>query len=59
MDIFSTDAFENRRQYICGFYHSNNHGELHREYKYLTPEEADAFVINTTRWILEHEKKYF
>lgn len=59
MDIFSTDAFENRRQYICGFYHSNNHGELHREYKYLTPKEADAFVINTTRWILEHEKKYF
>jgi hypothetical protein len=59
MDIFSKDAFENRRQYICGFYHSDNHGELHREYKYLTPEQADAFVMTTTKIILESERKLF
>jgi hypothetical protein len=59
MDLFSKDAFENRRQYICGFYHSDNHGELHREYTYLTPEQADHFVNTTVQWIIEHENKYF
>ena len=59
MDLFSKDAFENRRQYICGFYHSDNHGELHREYTYLTPEQADQFVITTVQWIIERENKYF
>lgn len=37
MDIFSEDAFENCREYICGFYRGE-HGELYREYPYLTPE---------------------
>ena len=59
MDLFSKDAFENRRQYICGFYHSDNHGELQREYTYLTPEQADQFVITTVQWIIERENKYF
>ena len=59
MDIFSKDAFENRRQYICGFYHSDNHGELHRDYTYLTPEQADSFVRSTTKWIIEHESRFF
>ncbi len=44
MDIFSRDAFKNRRQYITGFYHSDNHGELERTYKYLAPEAAEDFV---------------
>ena len=47
MDIFSKDAFENRRQYICGFYHSDNHGDLHRDYLFLKPEQAEDFVRNT------------
>ena len=59
IDLFSKDAFENRRQYICGFYHSDNHGELHREYKYLTPEQADSFVMTTTKLIMESERVFF
>jgi len=54
MDMFSRDAFENRRQYICGFYHSDNHGDLHRDYTYLTPEEADSFVQTTVQLIAEN-----
>ncbi len=46
MDIFSGDAFENRREYICGFYRGE-HGELYREYPYLAPEQADGFVAET------------
>ena len=53
MDIFSRDAFDNRRQYICGFYHSGEHGNLTREYKYLTQEQADAFVKDTSIWLSE------
>lgn len=58
MDIFSRDAFENRRQYICGFYHSDEHGDLHRAYRYLTPERADAFVQDTSQWLLEQLRGY-
>ena len=47
MDLFSRDAFENRRQYICGFYRGDQHGDLHREYTYLTPERAEKFVEDT------------
>ena len=59
MDLFSTDAFENRRQYICGFYHSDNHGDLHREYHYFTPEQADSFVRTTSQQIIEQEERFF
>ena len=59
MDMFSRDAFENRRQYICGFYHSDNHGDLHRDYIYMTPEQADSFVQTTVHQILEREGRYF
>ena len=52
MDIFSKDAFENRRQYICGFYRSDNHGDLHRKYTYLTPEQSADFVDRTVQKIL-------
>ncbi len=47
MDIFSRDAFADRRQYICDFYHGNAHGDLHRTFAYLTPEQAEAFVEHT------------
>ena len=46
MDIFSGDAFENRREYICSFYRGE-HGELYREYPYLAPKQADGFVAET------------
>lgn len=48
MDIFSEDAFDNRREYICGFYRGE-HGELCRDYPYLSPEQADWFVAQTTQ----------
>lgn len=51
MDIFSKDAFENRREYICGFYRGQ-HGELYREYPYLSPVRADAFVEQTADHIM-------
>lgn len=47
MEMFRKDAFDNRRQYICGFYRSDEHGALHRTYRYLTPERANAFVQDT------------
>ena len=53
MDMFSRDAFENRRQYICGFYRGDRHGDLHREYTYLTPEKADTFVSDTVRKLID------
>ncbi|MBP8969099.1 MAG: zinc dependent phospholipase C family protein [Lachnospiraceae bacterium] len=59
MDLFSRDAFENRRQYICGFYHSDNHGDLHREYHYLTPEQAEDFVKTTSRMIMDQDSRFF
>ena len=59
MDLFSRDAFENRRQYICGFYHSDNHGDLHREYHYLTPEQAEDFVKTTSRMIMNQDSRFF
>ena len=51
MDIFSKDAFDNRREYICGFYRGQ-HGELYRDYPYLSPAQADAFVEKTVESIL-------
>jgi hypothetical protein len=47
MDMFDKDAFENRRQYICGFYRGDQHGDLHRDYTYLTPEQVEDFVERT------------
>lgn len=58
MDMFSRDAFDNRRQYICGFYHSEEHGDLYREYKYLTWDQADAFVKDTSKWLLQQSNGY-
>ena len=53
MDMFDADAFEKRRRYICGFYRGNEHGDLHREYRYLTPGRADIFVNEAAGIILE------
>ena len=57
MSEFAPDAFENRREYICGYYRSDNHGDLHRDYKYLTKERSDRFVTETASLILEVLKK--
>lgn len=43
IDMFSKDAFDNRREYITGFY-SEERKNLEREYPYLNEEEMDQFV---------------
>ena len=56
MGMFSRGAFDDRRQYICGFYRGE-HGNLHREYPYLTPGEADRFVAEAINQVaLEFQK---
>lgn len=52
MEEFSEDAFENRRQYITGFYLQGRDG-LDREYPYLTEAEMDAFTYSSCREILD------
>ena len=52
MEEFSSDAFDNRRQYITDFYLQKNH-HLDREYPYLTEAEMDAFVENSVTEILQ------
>ena len=47
MSAFAEDAFENRRKYICGYYRSDDHGDLHRDYQYLTKDRSDRFVDET------------
>ena len=57
MDIFSTDAFDNRRAYIVGFYEQENNN-LDREYPYLTKEEANRFVERASAEILQALEEY-
>lgn len=52
MKEFSEDAFDNRREYICGFYRGDEHGILDREYPYLNPEQADRFVEETVDFVM-------
>ena len=47
MEEFATDAFENRRQYITGFYLAGK-DSLDRHYPYLTKDEMDSFVEQTS-----------
>ena len=56
MDIFSKDAFDNRREYICGFYRGQ-HGELYRDYPFLNPAQADAFVEKTVESVFVRVKE--
>ena len=48
MDMFGKDAFDNRREYICNYYRGDAHGDLYREYKYLSKKQADSFVKETS-----------
>ena len=57
MDIFSRDAFDNRREYITGFY-SEKRDDLEREYRYLTEEAAEAFVTESSEHIYAQLKNY-
>lgn len=52
MDIFSEDAFENRRKYITGFYRGGRE-DVEREYQYLTEAQADQFVTDCVEAVLE------
>lgn len=52
MKEFSEDAFDNRREYICGFYRGTEHGILYRDYPYLNPEQADKFVEEAVDFIM-------
>lgn len=55
MEEFSSDAFDNRRQYITDFYLQGKSG-LDREYPYLTEKEMDRFVAEATEEILRQLK---
>ena len=52
MEEFSADAFDNRRQYITGWYLEGK-DNLDREYPYLTEAEMDGFVRQATAEILD------
>ena len=52
MEEFSTDAFDNRRQYITEFYLQGK-DDLDRKYPFLTEAEMDAFVDGATDKILD------
>ncbi len=51
MDIFAEDAFENRREYITGFYRAGR-DDIEREYTYLTEGQADGFVEDCVETVL-------
>lgn len=57
MEEFAPDAFDNRRQYITGFYLEEK-DNLDREYPYLTEAEMDAFVEEATTEIQQMLKSY-
>ena len=52
MEEFSADAFDNRRQYITGWYLEGKEG-LDREYPYLAEKEMDAFTDRAAAEILD------
>lgn len=56
MNIFAEDAFDNRREYIVGFY-SERRGNLEREYPYLDEKQMDKFVEETVgivaKWVFD------
>ena len=51
MEIFAEDAFENRREYITGFYREGRE-DVEREYVYLTEAQADRFVEDCVETVL-------
>lgn len=57
MDIFSPDAFDNRREYITGFYKEPKEN-LDRVYPYLNEEQVNRFVSSAAEEILELLSNY-
>lgn len=55
LNIFSEDAFDNRRKYITEFYHEKREN-LDREYHYLTKTQMDEFVENAFAFMLGNIK---
>jgi hypothetical protein len=58
MDFFSDDAFDNRREYIIGFY-SSERDNLDREYTYLKEDEMDRFVEESAEKISQILKEEY
>lgn len=58
LNFFSSDAFDNRRGYITGFY-SMEKENLEREYTYLKEEEMDHFVDESVEKILSILKEEY
>lgn len=52
LDFFAKDAFDNRREYITGFYLAGR-DDLEREYPWLTEKQMDAFVDRAALEIVE------
>lgn len=52
MDIFAEDAFDNRREYIVGFY-SEKRENLERDYPFLNEQRMNQFVEETSKAVLE------
>ena len=58
INFFSENSFDNRREYIIGFY-SSERDDLEREYIYLNENEMDKFVEESTEKISQILKKEY
>ncbi|MDF2558107.1 MAG: hypothetical protein K0R71_1935 [Bacillales bacterium] len=58
IDFFSNDAFDNRRNYITGFY-GGVRENLEREYTYLKEEEMNRFVDESSEKISQILKEEY
>lgn len=57
LEMFAGDAFDNRREYITGFY-LQERNDLEHEYIYLTEAEAGQFVEESVAEILKMLREY-
>lgn len=57
MDIFSPEAFDNRREYITDFYCAQR-DDLDREYVYITEKETADFVKTSAQTIKNRLSEY-
>ena len=57
MDIFAKDAFDNRREYIVGFY-GGKRENLDREYPFLNEQRMDRFVAETAEAVAGRIESY-
>ena len=57
MDIFTTDAFDQKRAYIADFY-GPKRSNLNREYPYLSEQQMDSFVDQAADRMIPWAKMY-